>query len=214
MRSALPWAAVVLALSAAGADDAAGQSEAPATGFALWVRASGGSVQELAASTFGSPQFVVGARSSSWSLGLGVGLVAFRVTDEETFPASSSKDVLEGTVFQVGPSLLVDVWRSSDGRTRGNIAAGVGIGRISLTDESTFTDPSGTTVTTTKTSGTVLGARLGLGGDHFLHPHFALGLEAGFQGTLGLDIEEEGTTRSVGLGANGSYGAVRVTLVF
>ena len=59
--------------------------------------------------------------------------------------------------------------------------------------------------------------RVGIGGDHFLHPHFALGLEAGLQGMLAFGIEEDplppGGSR-VGLAANGTYATLRAKIVF
>ncbi len=90
------------------------------------------------------------------------------------------------------------------------------MGRVSLTDQNQFIDFAGALQTdVTKTTGTLLGVQAGLGGEHFLHPHFGLGVEAGFRLTFALGIEEEGTpTQRVGLGANGSYGALRAIVVF
>ena len=64
-----------------------------------------------------------------------------------------------------------------------------------------------------KVTGTLYGFRVGLGGDHFFDRHFAIGVEGGFQATFATGIEEEGATRSIGVAANGTYGALRVTLV-
>ena len=91
-----------------------------------------------------------------------------------------------------------------------NVALGASIGRLSAKDEDTF---NGTVTNEDKVTGTLYGFRVGLGGDHFFDRHFSIGVEGGFQANLATGIEEEGATSSIGVAANGTYGALRVTVV-
>ncbi len=193
-----------------------GQDGRPAQGLAFWVQTPGPTLQELISSGTAAPRFAIGFNRERLRYGIGLGVVRVKATEHNTFgPGSSSDDETSATLFQIGPTFIFDVWRSPDLRTHGNITAGLSIGRLSATDRSEFTDPTGTTVTETKTSGTLVGFHGALGGDYFLHPHFALGAEAGVQGTFGMDIEEQGAAgQRFGVSAAGTYAAVRVTVVF
>ncbi len=219
MRTILTIACLLGTPGIAGPAVAAAQDEEPATGFALWIRAPGGSVPDLFASAAGAPQFAVGYSGERFGLGVGLGLVLARTTDKSSFMATESKSTVSATLFQIGPSGWLDIWQSLDGRTRGNVAATVSVGRLSVSDKDEFTSAPGVppTINETSSSGTLLGLRVGIGGDHFLHPHFALGLEAGLQGMLALGIEEDeqppGGSR-IGLGANGTYATLRAKIVF
>ncbi|MBI4419662.1 MAG: hypothetical protein HY560_02455 [Gemmatimonadetes bacterium] len=199
----------LLTLPSAGA----AQAEAPAVGFAVWVRAPGRSIQDLAGSAVGAPQFAIGVRRDRVALGVGVGLSLVRSSDEDSFAGSTTEQRIDVTAFQLGPSGLLDIWRSVDGRVRGQLAGGFALGRVSVTETDVFSDPSGTQRTVTKTSGTLLGFHAALGGEYFLHPHFALGVEAGFQGNFTLGLQEKGTNQSFSVGANGAYGALRAMIV-
>jgi hypothetical protein len=191
------------------------QAEEPATGFALWVRAPGRSLLDLASSAAGSPQFGVGFRRERLTLGLGFGLSIVRTTDRNQIdPQTSNEEKVKATAFQVGPQGSLDIWRSTDGRVRGQIKAGIAAGRFSLTDTTAFRDPFGSSGSRTQTRGTLVGVHVALGGEHFLHPHFALGIEAGLQGTFTLGVKRTGTGRTLGVGASGAYGALRAMLVF
>ena len=191
------------------------QAEEPATGFALWVRAPGRSLLDLASSAAGGPQFGVGFRRERLTLGLGFGLSIVRTTDKNQFdPQTSDEQKVSATAFQVGPQGSLDIWRSTDGRVRGQIRAGIAVGRFSLTDTTAFRNPFGTSGSRAETRGTLVGVHVALGGEHFLHPHFALGVEAGLQGTFTLDVKRRGTGRTLGVGASGAYGALRAMLVF
>jgi len=98
---------------------------------------------------------------------------------------------------------------------RGQIAAGLTIGRFSATDTDEFRDAGGTLTTSeSKTTGTLMGFHVALGGEHYLHPHFALGMEAGIQGVVTLGVKETGTSGRRSLGANGAYGALRAMVVW
>ena len=219
MQSSLSMACLMACLSTLGPHIAAAQEEQPATGFAVWIRAAGGTVPDLFASVAGAPQFAVGYSGERFGLGVGLGLFVARSTDKSSFMATESKSTESATLFQIGPSGWLDIWQSLDGRTRGNLAATVSVGRLSVSDKDEFTSAPGVapTINETSSSGTLLGLRVGIGGDHFLHPHFALGLEAGLQGMLAFGIEEDplppGGSR-IGLAANGTYATMRAKIVF
>ena len=183
------------------------QDGGPATGFALWTRISGSNIHSLAGSAVGSPQFAVGYQWSGFSLGLGVGLSTLRVTDTD----AGSEQKTTATLWQLGPSALINFWHSPDRMTRGNVSLEATYGRVSATDKSSF---SGSPTSERKASGGMIGVRLGIGGDHFFGEHFGVGTEVGFQGTFATDITEDGTTQSFDVSAKGAYGALRVTLVF
>lgn len=207
--------AVLLAVLASGALPA--QEGRPAQGLAFWIQTTNTTLQDLVATATGAPRFAIGFNRERLRYGIGVGIVRFEVSDRDAFgPGSSSEDETSATLFQVGPAFILDVWRSPDLRTRGNVGLGLAIGRLSATDRTTFTDPqAGTQVTESKTTGTLIGFHGALGTDHFLSPHFALGAEAGIQGTFGLDIKEEGAADGgFGINAAGTYVALRVTVVF
>lgn len=214
MRFMVLVASVMVVLHTASAPVTA-QVEEPAAGFALWVRMPVGFIQNAVASA-GAPQFVIGSRRERFGLGVALGFTILRATDEQVFDGQlQNENKLTATLFQVGPSGWLDIWRSADGRARGNIAASVSVGRLSLSDKERFRLDGGFDESETKSSGTLVGFHVALGGDHFLHPHFSLGLEAGFQGNFALGLEQEGTGGdSVGLWANGLYGAVRTMIVF
>ncbi len=188
----------------------------PATGFAFWVRAPGGALQDLFSSGAGAPQFAVGYRGRRFGLGFGAGLTMLNQSDEDSFTGGTSKGELSLTMFQVGPSAWLDIWQSEDGRTAGSIVTTVSIGRLSASDKDEFTPTGGQPqINEVKSTGTLLGVRLGLGGNHFLHRHFALGMEAGLQLLTAFGIEEEGfPDQKFGLGANGTYASFKIMVVF
>lgn len=184
----------------------------PATGFAIWAKVPATTLQGIAAGFAGSPQFALGYRGNRTSLGVALGGGTLRVTDESTFSGQTSKETLTGTAFQIGPAFLWDFWQSQDRLTRGNLALGVTWGRVSLTNKDEFT---GSPPSESKVSGTLFGYNVGIGGDHFIHEHFAIGLEGGFQGTIAAGLEEEGDpSQKAGIGGSGAYGGLRLTVVF
>ena len=190
--------------------NASAQVQPPATGFSIWARLAQSSVQELAASASGSPEFTIGFRGATFSFGLGLGLAKLRVTDKDVFGPDVSETTTTATLFQIGPDVLWNVWNSADQRTLGNVVLGATIGKLSAKVEDTF---NGTVTNEDKVSGTLYGLRAGLGGEHFFDRHFAIGVEGGFQANFATGIEEEGATRTIGVAANGAYGALRVTVV-
>lgn len=217
MRSIFLIVVLVLCLTNIASPQAAAQSDAPiATGLAVWVRAPGGAIQDLFSSAAGAPQFAIGYRGNRYGLGFGVGFTAVRISDEDSFADSRSKQESTLTMFQLGPSGWLDIWHSEDDRTRAHLAATVSIGRFSVSEKDEFSfggQPA--QVNESEANGTLIGIRIGIGGEHFLHEHFALGFEAGFQGIFVRDIEDDvSSNQSISLGANGAYSALRLMLVF
>lgn len=210
-RCAPGWSIGLIGVAVAiGPAGATAQEDGPATGFSIWARVAQSSVQELAASASGSPEFTIGRRGEKVSLGLAMGLVTLRVTDRDDFGTGVSESKTTATLFQLGPDVLIRMWESADRQTLGSIALGATIGRLSAKDEDSFT---GSPTSESKVSGTLFGFRAGVGGDHYFGRHFALGVEAGLQATFATGVEEEGSTQTIGVGAGGAYGAFRITLV-
>lgn len=170
-------------------------------------------------SVFGGPGFLAGYQGDSFAAGLGLGLTRLGL--------SSGGSSVALTLFQISPTVLFDVWRSSDGRARANLVGSVGYGRASysVTDkyQNCFFDGStgNETCTTDKSesggAATLIPVTLGLGGDYFLSRNFGLGLEAGFQGTFvaAVDSRSDGSSESVDAGADSEamYGLIRASLV-
>lgn len=191
------------------------EAPSPARGLTVWVRAGGGSAAELAGSAVAAPQLAIGSRSGSITLGIGLGVSRVSASDESQYNATDrSTEDLTATLFQVGPEALIDVWRSADGRTRGNVSAGVAYGRVKATDRTVDVFGGSTNTSESSTSGAMYTVRLGIGGEHWLHPNFALGFEAGLRFTAASDLKEEGTATTSGFGAAGSYAALRAQVVF
>lgn len=207
----------LLALVFAAASPVLAQDQGPARGTAFWIVMPSSSVGELTSSVLAVPRFAIGIRRGRTQLGLALGVTRLSALDRDEFgPGQSTEDEITATTYQVGPALIQDLWTSADARTRSNFSAGVTIGRVSMTDRTETRDPQfPTTVVETKTRGTLFGFHAAFGGDHFLSPHFALGAEAGLQGTFGKNIEDKATPgERLGIGAAGTYAAVRVTFVF
>jgi hypothetical protein len=231
----LTWRTItILAATTLGAGAASAQEERTASGLAFWIRFPGTSVQEVAAATAGGPRFAVGVRRGRFQFGLGFGHAAARssVRDSVLIPVPPPgttvqrevEDQARATLFQIGPTVLADVWRSRDGTTRANITAGIGFGRVTLATTNEFVDFLNGEILadTTREAGGLIGFHLGFGGDHFLTRHFGIGAEAGYQGTAAVNLKDEDDeavppapppTRT-SLRANGTYAALRVTLVF
>ncbi len=185
MRSFIVMACLAGALLMVGPQ--AAQSQEPSPGFALWVHSPVGFLQN-AFSSIGAPQFNAGFRGNNFGLGLGLGFTVLRSTEENFFNAQlENKATFSATLFQIGPSGWVDVWHSPDGRARGNIVAGMSIGRLSGTDKNEFRSFNGAFETSeSSVSATLLGFHLGVGGEHFLPRTSRWGWKADFRETLRL----------------------------
>ncbi len=196
---------------------AAELTDAPATGLMLQARMqSQGNLLSLG----GGPGFLLGYRGGKVALGLGVGL--------SRLSGSSEGDSISGTLFQLVPTALIDVWRSRDGRARANVLGGVGFGRGALKaeyayedcvyDPVTGSDNCTTTMEESKANATFIPVMLGLGGDYFLGRNFALGAEGGFQASFlaSTKTEESGQQSDVDVsgGMQFAYSVIRATMVF
>lgn len=219
MRSLYHVVPAILLLTSLAAPPLAAQDNRPARGLSFWMTAPAGTLPDLASSAAGAPRFTIGARKDRWRYGLGIGITHLESVETTDFGGGATdKNTSSASAWQIGPDIVRDIWVSPDGRTRGTLGAGASYGRFSMTDRFESVFPGGSNVSETRTSGDLIGGRIALGGDHFFHPHFALGGEAGFTGTFGLDLKEEGpvgaprTTR--GLTAAGSYASLRVLVVF
>lgn len=206
---------IILGLAALQPPAALSQVVQPATGFAISVRIPNASLQEFFSTALGSPRFALGYRGKGWTWGMGLGLAELRASDKDSYGNWESKDSFRATLVQIEPSATADIWRSADSRTRGNLVVGLGVGRLSAVDKNTYRDFDGQLQTNeSKSSGTLLGVRIGIGGEHFFDPHFAVGAEGGAQVSYALSVKGEGSTSSAGAAANGTYGALRITVVF
>ncbi len=209
MNSRRPYCAVLMILACSLAllaipigDAASEESKSPAVGFAIGLRAPVASARSVVTSVSSVPEFVVGYRGDRYAVGVGLGLVRAKAADDY--------ETITGNTFQIEPSACFDFWQSPDGFTRGNVSMGFGIGRASLTDEyeGEYEDSKD------EVSCTLFSFHLGMGGDHFLSPHFALGAEGGFQGAFASNIKEKGNPDEHSLSASGLYGMFRTMVVF
>jgi hypothetical protein len=207
--------------SVASAEELAAPAAAPSDGHASGLMVQGrlqanGGLLSLG----GGPSFLLGYQAPSFALGLGLGLNRVSV--------SAGEDDLNGalTIFQIMPTLLVDVWHSPDGRARANLIGGIGYGRASFSTTGTvqrcMPDAMGNNVCTSAQQEASAGAgfvpfMLGFGGDYYLSRNFALGAELGVQAafTTGIDAESSGESRSIDASGNlqVAYGALRATFV-
>jgi len=200
-------ALLCLPLTAAVAQDG------PATGAVVWARIPGSTLGGLfgsSAGSIGTPQLVVGYQAPTFSIGLALGINRFKEKDTDTSPTGGTSE-FTGTVWQAGPSALYNFAQSADGMTRSNVSGELTFGKISTSDKST---PTGGSSTETKMSGSVMGFRLGVGGDHFLGQHFGLGAEVGLEGTFVSGFGVDGATSSEDLSGVGAYGVLRTTFAF
>lgn len=169
--------------------------------------------------SLGGSGFVFGYQGPSYAVGLGLGLTRVGLSTDNAGSAS-------GMLFQIQPTALIDVWKSSDGRARANVIAGVGYGRASLTaknsNESCTTDGLGNETCTTSfeentATASFVPVMIGFGGDYFLSRNFSLGAEVGLQAafTTGIEAKEGSVTNTIDASGNMqlAYGALRATFV-
>jgi hypothetical protein len=169
----------------------------------------------------GGPGFLVGYHGPSFSLGVGLGLTRLGISSNS---GSASASV---SLFQIVPTVMLDVWHSADGRARASLIGGVGYERASVSSttdsQSCFFDPAtGTTRCSTSSSTDTAGATLipvmvGVGGDYFFSRNFALGAEGGFQGAFLTSVDSQSNNRSQNVDTTGdmefAYGVIRATIV-
>jgi hypothetical protein len=159
-----------------------------------------------------SPGFLVGYQLKSVAVGLGFALTRLGVTTDSRGSSTSA------TLFQLSPTLIVDVWQSNDKRTRANLVASAGYGKASATDKSVscLTDVNGVQTCNTsegKTSATLIPIQVGFGGDHYLSRHFGIGAEAGVQLMFMTGLEANGQSIDGSANMQSLYGLLRMTLL-
>lgn len=194
---------------------------APASGFVLQSRLDTG--LSLASSLVANPGFMVGYRAGSTTFGLGFGYMRLSVGEEVTRDAAPSttpgapaaksvttEDTTTLSAFQLLPTVMFDLWNSADERVRMNAAVSLGYARVQVTEEY----DNGTKSSEDKESIDLLPVRVGVGGDFFLHPNFALGAELGLQGLFLVGSSaDEGSSSETSANFNATYAALRATVV-
>jgi hypothetical protein len=199
-------------LFAAGAS---AEGAAPTSGVLVQVRMPVTSVSSLLNSAVGVPQFVVGLRSGRIAYGLGLGLSRAGYSDKASGPGYEREYKIGATLFQVAPTVWFDFWQAPDGQTTGNVVISGQYGRVTFKQENKGFDISGPWDYESKGSGNLFGFLVGVGGDHHLGPHFALGLEAGVQGTFASDVKmDDGNSPKEGFSSSLLYGAMRATITY
>jgi hypothetical protein len=153
------------------------------------------------------PGFAIGHRSGAVVLGAQLGLTGARLTNTSSSGSSSSDSLL---LLQVMPMIYLDVWHSRDGRARMNLVGGLGFGRGSVTTENT---DSMNLTTSTTTSVLFMPILAGFGGDYYLTPNFALGVELSAEIPIVLSVTNDGTDQKIGGALESVHGLIRFTLV-
>ena len=154
-----------------------------------------------------NPGFAIGHRSGSVVLGAEIGFTGGKLTTNNSSGSSSSDSLL---LLQVMPMVYLDVWHSRDNRARMNLVGGLGFGRGSVTSDNT----DAMNLTTTSTTSVVFMPILaGLGGDYFLSPNFALGVELSAEIPILLSVTSDGTDKKIGGALESLHGLIRFTFV-
>lgn len=210
----LTFAGLASAQEAPAAAAAAPAGDGHASGLMVQGRMQSGGLLSV-----GGSGFVFGYQGPSYAVGLGLGLTRVGLSTDNDGSGS-------GLLFQIQPTALIDVWKSSDGRARANVIAGIGYGRASLTVKNSVetcnVDGLGNEICTSNfqentASASFVPVMIGFGGDYFLSRNFALGAELGLQAafTTGIEAKEGSVSNSIDASANMqlAYGALRATFV-
>jgi hypothetical protein len=203
--------AVLAAASVTAVSVAEAQEGAPAQGIDLQVRVPvlpwGGAMQQL----------FIGYRAQAFTLGVGAGVLMLNWTG----PGASSNSTNLGS-FSVAPTVFVPLWRSADRTSETYLTGSFAVGALTSTTNSTYypPPPGMPTTVTGSTNITYLGPSVGVGGQHFLSPTFAIGLEGGFSALFpsggSSSTSTGGTTTSNPLGSGmylSLYGTLTASLL-
>jgi hypothetical protein len=161
--------------------------------------------------------FLVGYQFNGFALGAGLGLTRASYSADHTNTQESAS--IDGTIFQISPTAIIDVWHSADNQTRANAVVSVGLGKgwYTYNSETCNTSTAKVRVCTPNqeqsASAILVPFQLGFGGDHFLNRHFALGVEAGFQYTLATSVKMNSQDLSMSLSMQAFYGLARFTML-
>jgi hypothetical protein len=151
--------------------------------------------------------FVIGHRSGNMVIGAEIGLTGGRVTSDNSGGGSTSDSVL---LFQIMPMIYVDLWHSRDERARLNLVGGLGIGRGSLTEDRT----DSMNLTSASTSSILFMPILaGIGGDYYISPNFAVGVELSAEVPIVLSVTSDSTDQKIGGAIESLHGMLRFTFV-
>jgi hypothetical protein len=148
---------------------------------------------------------------------MGLGLTRASYSADHTTTQESSS--IDGTIWQVAPTAIIDVWRSTDHRTRANVVASVGLGKASFSYDSETCETVRGDIRTCSAdekqtaSALIIPFQVGFGGDHFLSKHFALGVETGFQYAYATSVKVNGKDLSRNASMQAFYGLARFTLL-
>ena len=209
----------VMAACVALASQAGAEGQVPAKGPMLQVCMPVTSLSSLAGSAMGLPQFAVGFRMEALTFGLGVGLARAGYSNKDSHDGFEHKYEVGATLLQFSPQAAYDFWRSPDASTVANLKAAVHVGmlfyREKHEDHYPFPYVSESYSHENTGSGTLLGFGLAVGGDHYLSPNFALGLEMGADGSYALGVhDKDNKNNKNGFATSIFYGAIRSTIVF
>ncbi len=203
-------AAVPIASGSAGATAAA---EAPPENAWL-IQARMQTQPSIFGIAGGTAGFVLGKVMGGFAIGVGLGLTRLAYTYE-------GSGGITGTIFQVVPTGFFDLWQSANGNTKVDFVGSVGYGQASLTVESEeetcdyYYDPPdcSTDTTETESSATLIPVAVGIGGNHFLGPNFALGAELGLQMLFVTGVESEGDSIDAEISSQAFYGLFRMSIL-
>lgn len=186
----------------------------PETGFLLQARMQ--TQQGLLSIAGTAPGFLLGYQYHGAAIGVGLGYSRLGLSMGNDVGSASA------TLFEVTPTLIVDVWRSHDQRTRANLVGSVGYGKasvtVTVTNQNCTFDALGNSICTSTTSdttskATLIPVQIGFGGDHYLSRHFAIGAEAGVQLLFLSGLESGGQSVNASASTQALYGLLRLSLL-
>jgi len=158
-----------------------------------------------------APGLMVGFRSGDLTLGAGLGLTFFQGSVTDPDPMFGSEDGVNGYIIEILPTIAYDLWSSNDGNVRLNFVGALGLAFGAVT---TYTESVGAPTDEASASVILLPIRLGLGGDYYFHPNFALGAEVGMNLMFLLSTSSEPPSAAeIGGGTEGTYAAMRLTFL-
>jgi len=178
------------------------EPRAPESGGPPWhgFQIQGRMPTQLGLTSIITPGFSVGYRTNKVVIGLQLGISEGKLSNDSETNAFQ--------LYSAMPTISDDLWLSADGRARMNVVVGIGYGRGSLQSTDTANMQP-----TSESDISFLTTLLGLGGDYYLSPNFALGVEIAAEIPVVLSVTENGMDQSLGGFADAVHGVFRVTFV-
>ncbi len=168
----------------------------PAHGFQIVGRMP----TQLGLTSVITPGFSIGFRMNKVVLGLQLGVTEGKLSNDSTTDAFQ--------LYSAMPTISDDLWLSADGRARMNVVVGVGYGKGSIqTTDTANMQP------TTESDITFLPTLVALGGDYYLSPNFALGVEIAAEIPVVLSVTQNGMDQSESGFADAVHGVFRITFI-